>query len=253
MRVVAVDESLEKRFLDYVTRDVVDFYFFIFDWRWNRDQTKVFLAMEGDSIRGLLLIYDDHILQFRGDHAAVKLLMESVDLKDVELSAPLDCEDLVLTKWAPRVKHRMDVMSVEKGNEKVQISTLPEKAARADAAQIAELLRTCDPEWWGEMTEEGISRGMETALWYVIKKEGSVVSAGMGRALDFGGCVGVAATKNGYRDRGFATSIVSVLVREMLKEAKIALIYVLSDNGPAIRAYSKVGYKRYKTYLQART
>jgi len=42
------------------------------------------------------------------------------------------------------------------------------------------------------------------------------------------------------------------LVREILKKSQMAIIHVLADNAPAVRAYSKVGFKPYKAYLSLR-
>jgi predicted GNAT family acetyltransferase len=46
---------------------------------------------------------------------------------------------------------------------------------------------------------------------------------------------------------------VSALVEEILKRSPIALIHVIADNTPAVRAYSKVGFKPYKKYLSIRS
>jgi predicted GNAT family acetyltransferase len=59
----------------------------------------------------------------------------------------------------------------------------------------------------------------------------------------------VVATHENHRNRGYATSIVSELVKRILEKLSTAMIYVLSDNMPAIRVYEKVGFKRYITYF----
>jgi predicted GNAT family acetyltransferase len=51
---------------------------------------------------------------------------------------------------------------------------------------------------------------------------------------------------------GFATSIVSALVKEILKNSPVAIIHVRKDNASAIQVYSKVGFKPYKQYLMIR-
>jgi predicted GNAT family acetyltransferase len=61
------------------------------------------------------------------------------------------------------------------------------------------------------------------------------------------------ATDEQYRNRGYATSIVSALVEEILKTDQTALIHVLRDNAPAARVCSKVGFKPYETYLSLKT
>jgi predicted GNAT family acetyltransferase len=42
------------------------------------------------------------------------------------------------------------------------------------------------------------------------------------------------------------------LVEEILERSDLALIHVRSENVPAIRIYTKVGFKPYKEYIVAR-
>jgi len=55
----------------------------------------------------------------------------------------------------------------------------------------------------------------------------------------------------GYRNRGYATSVVSALVEQILPESGLLLIHVESENKPAMRVYTKVGFKPYKRYFLA--
>jgi predicted GNAT family acetyltransferase len=82
-----------------------------------------------------------------------------------------------------------------------------------------------------------------------IRYDGKLVSVGLTRFVDFGSNIGAIATDQDYQNMGYATSIVSALVQEILKNSPRALIHVLSDNGPAIHVYSKVGFKPYANYL----
>jgi predicted GNAT family acetyltransferase len=56
------------------------------------------------------------------------------------------------------------------------------------------------------------------------------------------------ATRKGHRGKGYATSAVSAVLKEILRESELALIHVLSDNPSAIRVYQKVGFRPYKTF-----
>jgi predicted GNAT family acetyltransferase len=42
-------------------------------------------------------------------------------------------------------------------------------------------------------------------------------------------------------------------VNEILEASEVAMIHVIRDNAPALRAYTKAGFKPYKTYLSIRT
>ena len=54
--------------------------------------------------------------------------------------------------------------------------------------------------------------------------------------------VGVVYTAPELRNRGLATSVVSVATSEALRRSKVAALIVGADNAPAIRVYEKVGY-----------
>jgi len=254
LQLIALYDRWEKTFWDYVNEDMLNHYFFIFDWKLRRDQTKILMAMEDERIEGLMLIYRDHIVQLRGNRDAVKMLLGLLSLQKVELQAPLDCEDLVLAKYdSPKVKEEMIMMSLTKGNENIQTTTSPVRLSSNDAEDVLELMRKADPSWWGEMQLDNLRRAMQEAFWLGIKQDGMIVSVGMTRLASFASNIGVAATREEYRNRGYATSIISELVKEILRTSPTAIIHVISDNAPAIHAYSKVGFKPYKTYLSMRT
>lgn len=254
MQVIALYNRWEKTFWDHVNENPLNYYHFIFDWKLRRDQTKILMAMEDDRIEGLMLIYRDCIVQLRGNREAVKMLLGLLTLEKVEVQAPLECEDLILAKYVrPMVKEEMILMSLTKGNENIQVTTPSTRLSSDDAEEVLELMRKADPSWWGEMQLDNLRMTMREAFWLGIKQDKTVVSVGMTRLVSFASNIGVAATREEYRNRGYATSIVSELVREILTISPTAIIHVIKGNAPAIHAYSKVGFKPYKTYLSIRT
>lgn len=254
MKVVALYDRLERAFWNHVKENELDYYFFVFDWKLRRDQTKILMAMEDDEIEGLMLIYRNYVVQLRGNRRPVKMLLDGLTLEKVELQAPLDCEDVVLAKYGgPKIKEEMMLMSLRKGEEHVQVTTVPIRLSVDDAEEVLDLMRRADPSWWGEMSLENMRRNLQDAFWLGIKQDHRIVSVGMTRLVGFASNIGVAATEEKYRNRGYATSIVSALVSEILKISSTAIIHVISDNAPAVRAYSKIGFKPYRTYLSIRT
>lgn len=253
MEIVSVADGYEQMFWNYVNRDPIDYYFFILDWTQRREQTKIFLAIEGKEVLGSLLVFSDYIVQFRGSREVVQKLFEYANLEKVELEAPLDCEDIVCQKYKPRIKQNMVLMRLNRGEEHVRLTETPARLNVEDAEDVAALMRRCDPRWWGETTSEQLKQRWQNVFWLGIKLEGKLVSVGNTRFVDFASNIGVVATDEYYRGRGYATSIVSALVKEILKRSPIALIHVIADNAPAVRAYSKVGFKPYKTYLSIRS
>lgn len=252
MKVVSIRDGWEQIFGDYVNRDPFDFYFFIFDWRQNREKTEIFLAVEREKVEGLMLVYDDYIVQLRGNRKAAKLLLDSLDLEKVELETPLNCEDAVLEKYRPHIRNELVLMCLRKGDENIQIRHVPVKLGVEDAGEVAELMRKADPEWWGEVTLEKQKTKWENVLWLGIRHGQKLVSVGNARFMDFGSNMGVVATDEQYRNVGYATSIVSALVQEIQKTGSTPLIHVMNDNSPAIHVYTKVGFKPHKHYVLMR-
>jgi len=251
---VSVADGYEQIFWNHVNRDPIDYYFFILDWTQRREQTKIFLAVEGKKVLGSLLVFADYIVQFRGSREAVQMLLDHANLEKVELQASVDCEDIICQKYKPRVRQEMVLMRLNRGEEHVCLTETPIRLNVEDAEETAALMRRCDPEWWGETEAEQLKQKWENVFWLGIKEEGKLVSVGNTRFdVDFASNIGVVATDEHYRSRGYATSIVSALVEEILKRCPIALIHVIADNVPAVRAYSKVGFKPYKTYLSIRS
>lgn len=253
MKIVPLNEESETIFWNHINQDPLNYYFFIFDWKLRRDQTKIFMAMKDDRIDGLLLIYRDFVVQLRGSREAVKLLLNQVTQEKVDLSAPLDCEDIILCRYKPKVKETITLMSLRKSQERIQIRIAPERLSENDAEEISELMRKEDPVWWGEMTSERIKLMFRDALWLGIRHDNMIASLGMARPVDFGSNIGIVVTQEQFRNRGYATSIVSALAEEILKASSTALIHVLSDNASAIRVYSKVGFKPFRSYLSIHT
>jgi predicted GNAT family acetyltransferase len=114
------------------------------------------------------------------------------------------------------------------------------------------LLRKADPEVWGELDAEQQKANWKDAVLVGTKHKDKLVSVGLTRFVDFASNIGAIATDERYRNMGFATSVVSSLVQEILKNSPIALIYVRKDNAPAVRVYTKVGFEPYKQYLMVR-
>jgi predicted GNAT family acetyltransferase len=253
VEIVSVADGFEQMFWNYANSDPINYYFFILDWTQHREQSKIFLAVEGKEVLGSLLVFADYIVQFRGSREAVQKLLEHADFEKVELQAPPDCEDLVCRKFKSRVRQDMVLMRLNRGEESVQITEKPVRLRIEDAEEVADLMRRCDPEWWGEAKAENARKSLQTAFVLGIKKDGRLASAGSTRFVDFASNINMVATDERYRGKGYATSIVSALVQEIFKRSPIALIHVIADNAPAVRAYTKVGFKPYKTYLSLRS
>lgn len=249
MEIVSLEPALEPIFWEHINPDIPYYYFFAFDWKYNRDATKILLALEGNRIDGMMLVYRQSIVQLRGSCEAVRALLERLDLEKVELQALEQHKRYVLEKYKPALSHEMMLMVLRKGEERLQIKHSMVKLDDSDAEQAATIMKYADPEFWGTVTSQRIVEGMNNVNWLGVKVNEELVSIGNIRLTEWGGLIGVVATHEDHRNKGYAISIVSELVKHILEKLSIAMIYVLSDNPPAVRVYQKVGFKPYRTYL----
>lgn len=249
LEIVTLDEDREEEFWEHVNQDPVDYFFFILDWKFDRDKTKILLALEKNEIEGMMVIFRKSIVQVRGSREAARTLLDHLDLERVEMSAPKEFEDLILERYKPRLRNEIVLMHVKKGEENVLKRHELVRPSADDAEQIADLMRRSYPDWWGDMTAERVEYLMKRNYWVVMKDDDKVVAVGNTRFLDFASNIGVVCTDEAYRNRGYATSIVSALTEEILQRCDAALIHVLRDNDPAIHVYEKVGFKPYKSYM----
>ncbi len=249
-KIVALTHTLEPTFWEHISRDIPHFYFFAFDWKHNRDKTEILLALEGRRIDGMMLVYDQSIVQLRGSHKAVRALVGNLDLEKVELQALDQHKQCILERYSPTWSHLMMLMTLNKGEERLQKTHPVQELKFSDSDRIAAIMREADPEYWGDQTGQQIVDNMKQKVtWLGIKVREELVSLGSARLTEWAGVVNVVATQKAHRNRGYATSIVSELVKRILENQPTALIYVLMENQSAIRAYNKVGFEPYRRYF----
>ncbi len=243
-------------YMEIVEQDYVDYYFFVNDVLLQRDRTQVWLAIEREEIVGLMLIYNDSMVQLRGSPEAVGFLLSSLSLETVEVEVPRDCEDLLLAKFPVyKTKENMTIMQLEKGKENLKIALEPERLQPENADEIAQLMRESYPLMWSDMTGEAVKilTSPKEVVLLGIRCEGRLVSFGGGILTAHVGLVTWLGTLEQFRHQGFCGSILSALVREGLKVADFMAIHVLDDNSEATRIYEKVGFKPYRSYTLLKT
>lgn len=247
--VIDLDKNHEERFLSYLRKDPLAYYFFIADWQMERESSRFLLALERGRITGVMLIYKGRIAQPRGSARAVKALIEHIDIDDIEGMVQLEHKDLFLRAFKPDRQAEMHMLHMRKGQERLAKGRVSIRLRANDARAVAALMRVADPHLWGTQTAEAVRRSMRTSTWVGVKAEGQIAAIGMARTIDIGGMVHTIATAEAYRDRGYATANVSALVREIFKGTRDARIHVFKDNGPAYRVYTKVGFRPFKKFF----
>ncbi len=249
MKILPLSPALEPKFWEYVNQDIPHNYFFALDWKYNRNDTKILLALKENRIDGMMLIFKERIVQLRGSRESAEALLEKLTLRNVELLVSEQHEKSTIEKYQPTRIHELILMMLHKGEENLHIAHPLVPLDPSDAEGIATMMTRLKPEVWGEFTRERIVEGMNTMKWVGIKEDGELVSIGRARLTERVGHIPTVATHEAHRNKGYATSITSYLVKLILEKAPIAIIFTLSDNPSAIKVYKKVGFKPYRKYL----
>lgn len=253
MKVVPLDPSLEPLFWKHVNQDIPDYYFFILGLKHSKDSTDIWLALNKQNrIEGMMLVYKQSIAQLRGSVKAARALLAELNVEKVEIQTLEEHRTLIFDKFNVKKTFKLMLMTLRRGEETLRVKYSIVKLSTADAEDIAALMRHGDPEWWGEVSAERIAEGMKDRVWLGVKVDGELISIGGARLDDWGSCINTVVTHETRRNRGYATSIVSALVEQILQKSSLTLIYVERDNTPAVRAYAKVGFQPYKKYFVAR-
>lgn len=254
MRVLPLDSRLESLFWKHVYLDIPHHYFFILDMKHDRPSTRILLALdENGRIEGMMLVYKGRIVQLRGSAEAAKALLARLDIQQAEIQGLETHRALILSKFA-KVKRTMDLllMRLQSGEATLHVEHPVERLSVADAEDIATLMRQGDPEWWSEVNAQRIAERMTDRLWLGIRINRRLVSIGGAIVDDWGSNISTVVTQEDHRSKGYATSVVSALVDQILQQTSLVLIHVERDNAPAVRAYTKVGFKPCRHYFVAR-
>jgi predicted GNAT family acetyltransferase len=204
---------------------------------------------EREEILGLSLNYNSHLVQLRGTEAAICLMLDELNIGNAYLQVPVEYEQVALSKHPSFVsKVIIMLMSIKKGSENIRISKTPEKLSIEDSTEISDLLSQANLALWGGSVEEVKSR-FEDSSWIGVRETEKLVSVGAARLNDYGSLIGPIVTLEPHRNRGCATTIVSAFVREALKTSSTPAISVKSNNLPAIRVYTSIGFEHYKSYV----
>jgi ribosomal protein S18 acetylase RimI-like enzyme len=250
MELVSLTADWEAAFWQHIKRDLLHYFYFAYDWTTHREKTRITLAVEAQRIHGLLLIYDDRAVQLRGSCDAVSLLLETVDLETVDLTSAPHHRPLVLSRYTPTTRcTHIAVLRIGEGQETPSIHHPISALTSADAEAIAEVLREADPEHWGDRTGGHITEHMNTARFVGVHYDGQLASICGYFPSPWAGVIGVVGTRPRYQNRGYATSLVSYAVTQLLRHNATAIIYVRTDNPPALHVYQRVGFTSYRTYF----
>lgn len=219
----------------------------IYDLHHLRHRTKFFAYIDDGKIAGLRLDYLGHtginFIGLWGEEKVVNKLLD-VPLPDKMIfHIPSEYENLIRKRFSITAKHPVDFMLLQKGCEKLCLRHEIKPLSLEDAHYLASLRRENPSE---KEIEEAESFIKEQSFYGIFANSKLVSVACISAKIPEIWMLGGFYTKQAYRNRGYATSLASFLVKEALKETNHVGLHVRADNYPAKRVYEKVGFSEYK-------
>jgi RimJ/RimL family protein N-acetyltransferase len=246
--VVKIDEKNRQQMIDSIRHDVVRHSFAYNDLLFDFEHTEAYAAFENKNLEGYLLIYD------ATEFPSVVLECEPETATKLMEHAPQDGFIFhtktsllrIIEKRYPHAKSYVENwMQTRKEQAHFSKSENVRKlnTDRDDAAQLAELLSTRETstETTAKKYLDWISK---MPLYGVFINNKLVAYAGSFIQLPEVWIIGGVYTHPEHRNKGYATLATSAITEEALDNSQTAVLFVRSDNYPAIKVYEKIGYKK---------
>ena len=248
LRLEKVDESNRRRVVELLSSDVIRHAFAIYDLQYKPEYTTMYLALDEGKMEGYILIYTglgfpSVVLECRKGLA--DKLLDYAPRGRFILHAPIDSIPVVRDRFPEANYYLEEWMVVRRGEERTFKSELVRRlSTRDDADQLAHLVQLRR-----SVVVRDVERYMEQITdrpTYGVFLDGRLISyASVLIQLPQVWVIGGVYTHPDYRNRGYGTLVTSAVTEEALKNAGCAALFVRTDNYPAIRVYSKIGYKRF--------
>ncbi|MCE7741564.1 MAG: GNAT family N-acetyltransferase [Candidatus Heimdallarchaeota archaeon] len=251
-----LNENNIEKFWDYVLRDVPLYFFFILDLKQYPEECRFFLALENGSIVGLCLIWKNHIAHVRGHNSdVVRSLFETIpkDIPVKEINFEYKYTEL-LSELVPNPKHEIFLHRMKLNKEKMiprfilDNQYLQRVLTESDAPIIAKLLAKADPKFWGDVNPNDFTFD-ESQIYVGLFDKKKLISYTLTWMDEEAAIIATAATHPKYQNKGLASYLVNESIHTMMDHTEIAIIHVMTENKPALRVYSKVGYEVYATFV----
>jgi GNAT superfamily N-acetyltransferase len=244
LKVVPLERVHENQFFDFLDRDRILHIFTIYDLKFMKEKTRVWLAFQDREICGYLFEFDKRIVHTHGTVRSVTRLLDFIDLKELTFVIEPNHLTLVTKFYEPieptdqTTRGKITKYLVMKTNAQTFIPSVRHPVKRLDRQALQQVLEDLGEDW-KKRIEDALSRGLAFGAYHDdrLASVATVTEIVGDLALIRGVC-----TVPSLRRKGLATSACSVLIEELIGLGKKAVLWVATDNLPARRVYQKIGF-----------
>lgn len=244
--VLEVNDNNKEFVISWLKNDVIRNAFAIYDLQYEQYFTKMYIALdENGRIDGYMLVYTKlryPSVILEGNHKTAKILLEKLQIKRMIMPDIPQDHAKIVKEIFPNAKFYVEDRMLIKRNQLRSIGRccLAKRLKVDDVYQLIILME--------DVTEQSVAMYtniiQEFAVYGVFIDEKVVSSARAFVQLPEVWIIGGVYTRPEHRNKGLATQVTYALTKEVLERANSASLFVRSDNYPAIRVYTKIGYEK---------
>jgi len=244
--IAPIHQTNKKQFLSFLNKDRILHIFTIYDLKFMREKTRLWVARKDADISGYLFEFDKRIVHTHGTMESVSKLLDYIDLNEPVLV--IEPHHLAVIKKSyepveptdPTSKGKITRYLVMKANAKAFKPLIRHRVKKLERQDLGEVLENFGEDWKRRI-EDAMSRGLAFGAY----KDGMLASvATVPEIIDDIAFIRGVYTVPSLRSSGFATSACSALVKDVISLGKDAALWVATDNLPARNIYEKIGFQK---------
>ncbi len=251
LRIYPIEKINEKVFLDFLGRDKILHIFTIYDLKYMRDKTKVWIAFKNEEIHGYIFEFDNRIVHTHGTVESIAKLLDCIDLDEVTFVIEPHHLAVVEKVFEPvepsdsSSQGKITTYFVMKLNPNTFKPMIRHYIKKLGIEDLDEVLKQ-----FGEKEKKRVENAIRRGTAYGAYEKGLLASlATVPEIIDDIALIRGVYTLPSLRNRGLATSACSALLKELLSLNKEIILWVAKDNLPARKVYEKIGFEKTRHIL----
>jgi len=247
-KIVYENNSIIKGYLDKNPLYSLFFTADINSYEYNNNVFSIYGNFENDNLTYMFaLFYNTLLLYSNNDNICAEDILDYLDKNNITFSI-LKGKNTLTSQFIPyinfTVMHKGYLCSLEE-KDFLPIGYDDVAIKKADLSHTERIIGLCNTisEFKGLMNEEIVKNSINYGHTYLIEENEQIVSMVLCNYINKNiANIGSLCTEPKYRNRGYATKLLSYICPKLLKESKLcSLCY---DNPKAGKIYSKVGFKQ---------
>lgn len=243
LKSVEVTPDNELKFYNYIKDNFAEYFFFHVDYAHYPEDTKILMALdENEEIQGMVLFWKNRRIQMRGSTESLKFLLKNQNHTPISVTGLEEHAGLIKQYFSEYTDETaLYRMNLNKGEHKNYEKYSFQVLSNTYREEIASFMNMCDPEYWGSVKPEDILIDDNNIPIAIIENNQLICLTRIWKYENIGYFM-VVGTHPDYRNKGYASSLISSVLNELLVNKKVCLITVRVDNPPAIHTYKKIGF-----------